>query len=124
MLCPKSPNTHFDLMQLTYASFYVNYCWSMIYVHQYLIKFLNMNLKSFFKPGLFAFSIFMFCIAQHSIAQRAKELRPGDTATGNFTFDSSGKTGLVCYRVTLNTERTGVVEKNTTNNIYIGRIPK
>ena len=52
-----------------------------------------------------------------------KDLRPGATATGNFTFESDSKEGFVCYRVTLNTENIGGVEINKENNIYIGRIP-
>lgn len=54
---------------------------------------------------------------------QTKELRPGATATGSFTFTGSTRESLVCYRVTLNTDNIGSADSNPTNNIYIGLIP-
>ncbi|MCC6726303.1 MAG: hypothetical protein IT258_17480 [Saprospiraceae bacterium] len=51
-----------------------------------------------------------------------KELAPGDTATGNFTFDTEGKKELVSYRVSLEIDN-GIDQKRE-NNVYVGQIGK
>jgi hypothetical protein len=54
-----------------------------------------------------------------------KELRPGDTATGSFTFNvSDQKKELVSYKVTLSSEWAGCVDINKENNIYIGGLTR
>lgn len=54
---------------------------------------------------------------------QTKELRPGSTATGSFTFAGAIRESLVCYCVTLNTDNIGSGDSNPANNIYIGVIP-
>ncbi len=51
----------------------------------------------------------------------SKQLAPGETATGSFTFNTDGNKDLVSYRVSLDC---GGSDLKQQNNIYIGQIGK
>lgn len=51
----------------------------------------------------------------------SKELAPGETATGSFTFNTDGNKDLVSYRVSLDC---GSNDQKRQNNVYVGLIGK
>ncbi len=50
-----------------------------------------------------------------------EQLKPGETATGTFTFESTKESGLVSYRVSLSC---GNWDQKPQNNVYVGLIGK